>query len=90
MIDEKKVKENLKKTMTQQEQVMIYITAIQTALVYKGIVTEEEMDKFEEIASDAFFDMKYKAISDKQKEILSSDVGAQLWGIAQNAIGGNL
>lgn len=54
MIDENKVKENLKKTMTQQEQVMISITAIQTALIYKGIVTEEEMVKFEEIASDSF------------------------------------
>lgn len=34
--------------------------------------------------------MKYKAISDNQKEILSSDVGAQLWSVAQSALGGNL
>lgn len=90
MIDEKKVKENLKKTLTQQEQILISIASINTALVYKGIVTKEELSEFSRISTDAFIDKKYESISDKQKEILSSDIGTQLWGLAQSAIGGNL
>lgn len=90
MIDEKKVKENLKKTLTQQEQILISITSINTALIYKGIITKEESDEFFRISTDGFIDKKYESISDKQKEILSSDIGTQLWEIAQSALGGIL
>lgn len=90
MIDEKKIKENLKKTLTQQEQILISIASINTALIYKGIITEEESEEFLKISTDAFIDKKYETISDKQKEILSDDIGTQLWGIAQGIIGGKL
>ena len=90
MIDEKTVKENLKKTLTPQEQILISIASINTALIYKGIITKEESDEFFRISTDGFIDKKYESISDKQKEILSSDIGTQLWGIAQSALGGNL
>lgn len=87
MIDEKKVKENLKKTLTPQECILIAITSINTALVCKGIITKEESEEFLKISTDAFIDKKYETISDKQKEILSDDIGTQLWGIAQGIFG---
>lgn len=87
MVDEKKVKENLKKTLTQQEQILISIASINTALVCKGIITKEESEEFLKISTEAFIDKKYETISDNQKEILSSDIGTQLWRIAQGTFG---
>lgn len=84
------LKENVKKTLTQTELFQIQIAALKTILIERDIVSQEDIHKVEDICIDTFCDKKIESMSDKQKELLSSDTGTILWGMAQSALGGKL